>query len=54
MTRQNQVHGNNQRPSPRDTGLRRMLTWTFIALVISILMAVVGVNLVIYFFDRAS
>ena len=28
--------------------------WTFIALVVSILLAVVGVNLVIHFFDRPA
>jgi hypothetical protein len=54
MTRQHQIDRNDRPPSPRDTGLRRMLTWTFIALVFSILMAMVGVNLVIHFFDRAS
>ena len=41
------------RPRPvEDTGLRRMLTWTFVALVISLLMALVGVTLAIHFFDR--
>jgi hypothetical protein len=29
-----------------------MLTWTFVALVVSVLLAVLGVNLVIHFFDR--
>jgi hypothetical protein len=36
----------------RDNGLRRMLIWTFVALVASVLLAVLGVNLVIHFFDR--
>jgi hypothetical protein len=36
----------------RDPGLRRMLTWTFIALVVSVVMAMVGAALVVHFFDR--
>ena len=36
---------------PNDNGLRRMLTWTFIALVLAILAAVVGADLVIRMFD---
>jgi hypothetical protein len=39
-------------PNEDDNGLRRMLTWTFVALVVSVLLAVLGVNLVIHFFDR--
>jgi hypothetical protein len=35
-----------------DTGLRRVLTWTLVALVLSILMAFAGVSLVIHWFDR--
>ena len=35
-----------------DTGLRRVLTWTLVALVVSILMAFAGVSLVIHWFDR--
>jgi hypothetical protein len=31
-----------------------MLVWTFVALVASILLAVLGVNLVIHFFDRPA
>jgi hypothetical protein len=31
-----------------------MLMWTFIALVASILLAVLGVKLVIHFFDRPA
>jgi hypothetical protein len=38
--------------SERDTGLRQMLLWTFVALVVSLLMAYVGVKLVVHFFDR--
>ncbi len=38
--------------SAGDTGLRRVLTWTLVALVVSILMAFVGVSLVIHWFDR--
>jgi hypothetical protein len=36
----------------KDTGLRRMLTWTFVALVVSLVMAYIGVSLAIRFFDR--
>jgi hypothetical protein len=35
-----------------DPGLRRLLTWTFIALVVSLVMAFIGVTLAIRFFDR--
>jgi len=35
-----------------DPGLRRMLTWTFIALVVSLVMAFIGVALAVQFFDR--
>jgi hypothetical protein len=35
-----------------DSGWRRMMTWTLIALVVSLAMTAVGVYLVIYFFDR--
>jgi hypothetical protein len=35
----------------RDDGLRKLLTWTFIALVVAIAMAVLGVGLVIKVFD---
>ena len=37
-------------PPPPDNGLRKILTWTFIALVISVVAAVIGVNLVIKLF----
>jgi hypothetical protein len=36
---------------PPDRGLRKILTWTFIALVVTILLAIVGVSLAIRFFD---
>jgi hypothetical protein len=36
----------------KDDGLRRVLTWTLIALVISLLMTLVGVTLAIRWFDR--
>lgn len=35
----------------KDNGLRKILTWTFIALVLAILAAVVGVDLAIRMFD---
>jgi hypothetical protein len=35
-----------------DTGLRRMLTWTFLALVVSLVMAYIGVTLAIRYFDK--
>jgi hypothetical protein len=38
----------------RDHGLRTMLMWTLLALVACILLAVLGVNLVIHFFDRPA
>ncbi len=42
----------SQPPPVEDTGLRRVLTWTFVALVVSLLMAYIGVGLAIHFFDR--
>jgi predicted secreted protein len=40
-------------PAPvKDDGLRRVLTWTLIALVVSLLMTLVGVTLAIRWFDR--
>jgi hypothetical protein len=39
-------------PPPQDDGLRRVLTWTLVALVVSLLMAIVAVTLVIRWFDR--
>jgi hypothetical protein len=39
-------------PRPKDDGLRRVLTWTFVALVVSLLMAFVGVTLAVHWFDR--
>ena len=42
-----------RRPEPiKDDGLRRVLTWTFIALVVSLLMTLIGVTLAIRWFDR--
>jgi hypothetical protein len=40
-----------QSPPQQDDGLRKLLTWTFIALVVAIVMAVLGVGLVIKVFD---
>jgi hypothetical protein len=40
------------KPQQPDDGLRRVLTWTFIALVITILMTIAGVTLAIRYFDR--
>lgn len=37
-----------------DNGLRKVLTWTFIALVITLLAAMVAVDLVIRIFDPDS
>lgn len=39
-----------QSPAP-DSGLKRLLTYTFIALVLSVLAALLAVNLVIRWFD---
>jgi hypothetical protein len=36
----------------RDTGLRKMLTWTFVALVLSLILTAIGVGLAIKYFDR--
>jgi hypothetical protein len=36
----------------KDDGLRRVLTWTLIALVVSLAMAIVGVTLAVRWFDR--
>ena len=35
-----------------DPGWRRMMTWTLIALVVTLVMTAVMLYLVIYFFDR--
>jgi hypothetical protein len=35
-----------------DPGWRRMMTWTLIALIVSLAMTAVAVYLVIYFYDR--
>jgi hypothetical protein len=39
---------------PPDDGLKRLLTWTFIALVITLLLAAIGVALAVYFFDAGA
>jgi len=44
--------GRDSRPPQQDDGLRRVLTWTFVALVVSLLMALVGVTLAVHYFDR--
>jgi hypothetical protein len=36
----------------KDDGLRRVLTWTLIALVVSLVMAAVGATLAVRWFDR--
>ena len=38
-------------PPPPDNGLRKLLTWTFIALAVTLLMAALGVSLAIRMFD---
>jgi hypothetical protein len=38
-------------PEPPDTGLRRVLTWTFIALAVTLLMTGLAVALAVHFFD---
>jgi len=35
-----------------DQGLRKMLTWTFVALIVAVMMAVLGAGLAIRVFDR--
>lgn len=37
-----------------DDGLRRLLTWTFIALGVTLVLAAIGVALAIYFFDPGA
>jgi len=39
---------------PSDPGLRRLLTYTFIALIVSVLLAFLAVSLVIRLFDPGS
>jgi hypothetical protein len=36
----------------RDSGLRTLLTWTFVALVLSLILTYFGVTLAIRYFDR--
>ncbi len=38
--------------SSPDPGLRKLLTWTFVALVVAVLMAVLGAGLAIRIFDN--
>jgi hypothetical protein len=38
---------------PKDDGLRRVLTWTLVALVVTVVMAAVGAALMIRWFDTA-
>jgi anti-sigma-K factor RskA len=41
------------RPEPsRDADWRRMMMWTFIALLVTLVMTAVAVYLAVYFFDR--
>jgi hypothetical protein len=42
----------DSRPPQKDDGLRRVLAWTVVALVVSLLMALVGVTLAVHYFDR--
>ena len=44
--------GPDDRVPAKDDGLRRVLTWTLIALVVSLAMAFVGVTLAVRWFDR--
>ena len=44
--------GRDDRAPVKDDGLRRVLTWTLIALVVSLAMAIVGVTLAVRWFDR--
>jgi hypothetical protein len=37
---------------PPDPGLRKMMMWTFVALIVSVLLAVLGAGLAIRVFDR--
>jgi hypothetical protein len=38
-------------PPPPDDGLRRLLTWTFIALGVTLVLAAIGVTIVVYWFE---
>ena len=35
----------------KDDGLRRLLTWTFVALAVTLILAALGVSLAVYWFD---
>jgi hypothetical protein len=57
MTADLRAPEDSQSPGPRgqhveDDGLRRMLIYTFIALVVSLVMAFIAVGLAIRYFDR--
>jgi hypothetical protein len=41
-----------RRAGAEDDGLRRMLVYTFVALVVSLVMAFIGVALAVHYFDR--
>jgi hypothetical protein len=43
----------SQKSQP-DDGLRRVLTWTFIALGVTLVLAAIGVSLVVYWFDPGA
>jgi hypothetical protein len=43
---------NPQQAPPPDPGLRRLLTWTFVALVAALLFSALGVYLVTAWFDH--
>jgi hypothetical protein len=44
--------GEHQSGPLTDAGWRRMMTWTFVALIATLVMTAIAVYLVIYFFDR--
>ncbi len=44
--------GPGARSPAKDDGLRRVLTWTLVALVVSLAMAAVGATLAVVWFDR--
>jgi hypothetical protein len=43
-----------ERRAERDDGLRRLLTWTIVALVAAVLLAIAVVTLVMYWFDAPA
>jgi hypothetical protein len=46
------LHHETSGTPERDTGLRQLLTWTFVVLVLVVLLALGLVQLVTYLFDR--